>query len=192
MALQSSGAISINNINVELGVAGTTSASLNQASYRTLAGVPSGAISMSNFYGKSNAPAGTTLSFTYTYTYYSDREGTSEENTYYTNFSGAESRLVNGVNVYFLGQNFDLVRTEFSFSVTLQGSRAQNFFTTVSGNGRTLNTSAAYHFVGTIAANGQPGSVWTWYGLPGGGAGNPLLPFVAYSNGTATNNLTFA
>jgi hypothetical protein len=54
MALPASGAISFNAINVELGVAGTTQASLNQASYRTLAGVPSGAISMSDFYGKAN------------------------------------------------------------------------------------------------------------------------------------------
>jgi hypothetical protein len=55
MTLPASGAISFNNINVELGVAGTTSASLGQASYRTLAGVPTGAIAMSNFYGKSNS-----------------------------------------------------------------------------------------------------------------------------------------
>lgn len=54
MTLPASGPISFNNINVELGVAGTTTASLGQTSYRTLAGVPSGAISMSNFYGKSN------------------------------------------------------------------------------------------------------------------------------------------
>lgn len=54
MPLPVSGAISFNAINVELGVSGTTQASLNQASYRTLAGVPSGAISMSNFYGKAN------------------------------------------------------------------------------------------------------------------------------------------
>ncbi len=54
MALPVSGAISFNDINVELGVSGTTQASLNQASYRTLAGVPSGAISMSDFYGKAN------------------------------------------------------------------------------------------------------------------------------------------
>lgn len=54
MTLPASGAISFNAINVELGVAGTTTASLGQASYRTLAGVPSGAISLSNFYGKSN------------------------------------------------------------------------------------------------------------------------------------------
>lgn len=54
MTLPASGPISFNAINVELGVAGTTTASLGQTSYRTLAGVPSGAISMSNFYGKSN------------------------------------------------------------------------------------------------------------------------------------------
>ena len=54
MTLPASGAISFNAINVELGVAGTTQANINQASYRTLAGVASGQISLSNFYGKSN------------------------------------------------------------------------------------------------------------------------------------------
>lgn len=54
MTLPVSGAISFNNINVELGVSGTTQASLGQTSYRNLAGVASGAISMSNFYGKAN------------------------------------------------------------------------------------------------------------------------------------------
>lgn len=54
MTLPVSGAISFNNINVELGQSGTTQASLGQASYRALAGVPSGQISMSNFYGKAN------------------------------------------------------------------------------------------------------------------------------------------
>ena len=63
MTLPASGPISFNAINVELGVAGTTSASLGQTSYRTLAGVPSGAISMSNFYGKSNRVA---VSYTFT------------------------------------------------------------------------------------------------------------------------------
>lgn len=57
MTLPASGPISINNINVELGVAGTTTASLGQASFRSLAGVASGPISMSNFYGKSNRVA---------------------------------------------------------------------------------------------------------------------------------------
>lgn len=54
MTLQSSGAISFANINTELGVSSTTTRSLNDSASRTLAGVASGAISMSNFYGKSN------------------------------------------------------------------------------------------------------------------------------------------
>lgn len=57
MTLPASGAISFNAINVELGQPGATSANLNQASYRTLAGVASGQISLSNFYGKSSRPA---------------------------------------------------------------------------------------------------------------------------------------
>lgn len=49
-----SGTISLNDVNVELGFAGTTLISMNQSSVRTLAGVPSGAISMQNLQGKSN------------------------------------------------------------------------------------------------------------------------------------------
>lgn len=58
MALPSSGAISVNAINVELGKAGTTQSSLGQTDFRTLAGVASGEISMSNFHGKSNIITG--------------------------------------------------------------------------------------------------------------------------------------
>lgn len=54
MTLQSSGAISINNINTELGVAGGTIRSLGETTSRNLAGVASGVISLSDFYGKSN------------------------------------------------------------------------------------------------------------------------------------------
>ena len=54
MTLPVSGAISLNQVNVELGLSGTTTISMNQASVRTLFGVPSGTISMSNGYGKAN------------------------------------------------------------------------------------------------------------------------------------------
>lgn len=60
MTLASSGEISIGgstanrSINLELGLAATATSSLNDAGFRTLAGVSSGAISMSDFYGKSN------------------------------------------------------------------------------------------------------------------------------------------
>lgn len=52
MTLPASGPISFNAINVELGSAGTATASLGQATYRALAVVPSGAIALSDFYGK--------------------------------------------------------------------------------------------------------------------------------------------
>lgn len=54
MTLPSSGLISTNDINVELGRAANTAMSLNDADVRALAGVPSGAIGLSDFYGKSH------------------------------------------------------------------------------------------------------------------------------------------
>lgn len=52
MATPASGAISFSNINTELGFSSTASGNLNSTTYRTLAGVPSGTIGMSNFYDK--------------------------------------------------------------------------------------------------------------------------------------------
>jgi hypothetical protein len=61
MPLNSSGPLSFGgatvgqSINLELGQAATATASINSTDFRTLAGVPSGQISVFNFYGKSNA-----------------------------------------------------------------------------------------------------------------------------------------
>lgn len=58
MSLASSGAISIGggtigeSINLELGLSSTYTSSLNDSKFRTLAQVPSGAISLNNFHGK--------------------------------------------------------------------------------------------------------------------------------------------
>lgn len=61
MTLNASGPISLGgstvgqSINLELGNSATALASINSTPFRTLAGVPSGAIALNNFYGKSNA-----------------------------------------------------------------------------------------------------------------------------------------
>jgi hypothetical protein len=60
MALNPSGIMSIggpsvgSSINLELGLSATANSSLNQASFRALAGIPSGTIALSNFYGKAS------------------------------------------------------------------------------------------------------------------------------------------
>lgn len=54
MTLPASGQISISQVSVELGRASNATTSLGESAVRTLAGVPSGAISMSNLWGKSN------------------------------------------------------------------------------------------------------------------------------------------
>lgn len=48
------GTISMSQVNVELGLSATATISLNQSNVRTLAGVPSGTISMDNLRGKTN------------------------------------------------------------------------------------------------------------------------------------------
>lgn len=52
MTLPATGAITLNNVNVELGKSGTTTIAMNNTDIRDLFGVPSGAISLSNGYNK--------------------------------------------------------------------------------------------------------------------------------------------
>lgn len=61
MTLQTTGAISLGNVGTELGRATGTTTALGETAVRNLAGMPSGAIKLSNLYGKSSiafTPAG--------------------------------------------------------------------------------------------------------------------------------------
>ena len=92
MALPASGsAISLNQVNVELAVAGTTSINMNQATLRTLFATPSGAISMSNGYGKSNAPSITSIVISGTTSFVWFTSGTSTWTVLITYSNGSTS-----------------------------------------------------------------------------------------------------
>lgn len=56
MALQTSGTISINDCNIELGSSGTTTRGLGDIIMRELSGVSSGEIGLEDFYGAQDAP----------------------------------------------------------------------------------------------------------------------------------------
>lgn len=83
MTIVASGEISLGvnatvtrSVACELGLPGTSTICMNQAAVRTLAGVPSGQISFSNFYSKSNVPPGpTTIGQVYCGGYYFGTNG---------------------------------------------------------------------------------------------------------------------
>ena len=58
MSLPTSGPISFSMVNIELFKAATTNGTFDDTDFRTLAGIPSGAISMSDQYGKSSVTVG--------------------------------------------------------------------------------------------------------------------------------------
>ena len=162
MALQSSGAISFNNINVELGVSGTTSASLNQSSYRTLAGVASGAISMSNFYGKSNGGSfSVSMVWNYSYGYGDHPEETTSS---YTNYSPNPGGSINGHALQGISVSYSWTYSAGISVVVLQeNDLPRNTFTsiTASGGATLYTTNAGYQ--GNAAGGG---TMWQWSGSP--------------------------
>ena len=56
MTLPTSGQLRVSQINTELGNPTTAAVNIGSSTLRSLAGVASGQIRLSNFYGKSNAP----------------------------------------------------------------------------------------------------------------------------------------
>ena len=98
MALNTTGPISLagttagQSVQLELGGNGSTMISLNDANVRSLAGVASGAISLSNLYGKSNAAA---ISLS-NYTVYSFGTDVAATSTYTLSSTGDITRTISG------------------------------------------------------------------------------------------------
>jgi hypothetical protein len=154
MTLPVSGPISLNNVNVELGLSGTTSINMNQASVRTLFAVPSGAISMSNGYGKSNrvTAAATISSDTANYTV-----NTAKASGYVAGVTDFTLTINNGVTVF--------SNSTGSYAMTVDTSWSAGDTVTIVNNGTIVGRGG----------DGGPGGTGVYGGGSSGGGGGPAL-----------------
>ena len=197
MALNSSGPLSFGgattgqSINLELGVSATATASINSASFRTLAGVPSGAISVSNFYGKSNTVGNYSLNFCTSATWYpaDNSKGIDSSNNFWSITSAGGSFAAgnwilnkwNSSNTFQSSRNFVTSPSSpftTSLSINVSGTQSVGFdnniyFSGQQGGGQ----SGAGGFVnlnGASIVKWSPSGVGTWT------AGKTIYTFTSY------------
>ena len=129
MALQTSGAISLNQIHIEAGGTSGTTVSLNDSDIRSLGGVASGVIDFADFYGASAAhtlvqgAAGTSI-FGYSAGHGSQTAISGSSLTPNT-LNGATIKSLYYVEVTVKGS------TTRQLFMVLDGNRAANFFATI-------------------------------------------------------------
>ena len=177
MTLATSGTMSIGgttatrSINLELGRAATATSNMGETDLRTLAGVSSGAISMSNFYGKSSGP---TVLDTQTVTV-----GTQAGNQYvgpqwgFNSITGYGSTSDGSCNFYSGAAYdrlyyFDLNASNGYFTFGVAGNRANSGWTTCTVNGTAYQRTAA-----TYTYNSSENSTY-WQWNDGGAGPNPM------------------
>ena len=163
MALASSGTISIGgstanrSINLELDRSATATSSLGESALRTLAGVSSGAISMSNFHGKSNA-----WTATVTVGVQSVGGGKNNPTTYrygYQTLSPAHGSISDTTcdkisNATIQRTRWNSQLNQLSFRVS--GSHSNSGWTTFKVGSSTYNRSSATY------TNGGSYTAWVW------------------------------
>ena len=160
MALPASGAISLNNVNVELGLSGTTLISMNQATVRTLFGKASGAIRMNDGYGKSNRVS---LSYTYSATAADASLNLSGLSGYSSGKSDITVTINGGVYLY--------ATSTGGYGLSLSGGNTGDTLTIVN-NGYIMGQGG----IGSAPYGGQPG------------AGGPALYFGFGMSSCTINN----
>ena len=170
MTLPASGPISLNNVNVELGLAGTTPINMDQASVRTLFGKPSGVISMSDGYGKSNitVPTGLIVPLYNTATVPSG----------WSSFASADGKMIVGAGVSY-GVNTSGGSTSATVSGTLSSSGAHTV-TSSGGNSaagtETSSTISEGAHTHTFSAGVTVTDAYKTFKLIKAGAGQSKLP----------------
>lgn len=150
MTLQTSGAISLNDIHIELGGTSGTTVSLNDADVRGLVSIASGAIDLADFYGASDTP---------TWTVTEGASGTSifGHNASVGSISPTTYNSATITATYYFTATIK-GSTSHSFTVMMTGNRAKSFFSLLSGDGVYLTTSGANH---SYSSNTNQ-TTWTW------------------------------
>ena len=156
MALASSGTLSIGgstsnrSINLELDRSATATSSLGESTLRTLAGVSSGAISISDFYGASNSLDTQTVTVGSKYQYYQTWRG-------HWNQSPAIGSISDGVSdIYGAVVNGIVWASTNRVFFYLLGNRANSGWSTMQVGSTTLNRSSATHSASTFITS------WIW------------------------------
>ena len=194
MTLPASGTISLSQVNTELGKALNTQISLNQADVRTLFGISSGAIAMSNGHGKSQSVLTINLTVSAHAAYYNIRtaainagwNGTSPVQINLTVNSGiyvysdnVASPSIQTGTPYPAGSTINLINNAFIIGKGGKGQHAGVHGAEAGGPALYLNYPITITNNGYIAGGGGGGGCGhyanpgfpTYYGGGGGGAG---------------------
>jgi len=193
MALQSSGAISLDNIHVEAGGTTGTLASINDSDIRGLIGKTAGAsMAFNEWYG---ASAGTVVTVTQGIkslaqaTYYGYEDGTPTGSVSPTIVNGSTLTGMNIKSVYRIASSsgtFFTIDVSFSSSNQIDADEFTSFSFTANGTFTTLSTSEA----STTTIAGGFGRRWTWsssYGLDS----TEIANIVAEWDGSGDVEVTF-
>ena len=154
MTLPASGTISLSMVNTELNLSATAPISLNDAAVRTLFGVPSGAISMSNGHGKSNA----VMLYVADHDLYQDGVEIYRgwAGTGYPHAATVTPSTFRGCTIEALYAYIYPSGQFNSFHFGLSGNLPKSFFTSFTLNGLTYTSAASTHGVGPTV------TYWQW------------------------------
>ena len=169
MTLQTSGAISLNDIHIELGASSGTTVSLNDTDVRSLVSISSGAIALDDFYGASNTPSWTVTEGQFGGSVFGHNASVGSISP--TTYNGATITAA-----FYFTATFK-TSTTHSFSVTMTGNRAKSFFSLLSGDGVALTSASASHSYSSSTT--QTTWVWSLNSAPSGwdGTGTRTVSF---------------
>ena len=158
MALQTSGAISLNQIHIEAGGSSGTTVSLNDSDVRgltaasgyTINATSGTTIAIGSFYGASGTP---------TWTVTEGASGTSifGHNASVGSISPTTYNSATITATYYFTATIK-GSTSHSFTVQMTGNRAKSFFSLLSGDGVYLTTSGSNHSYSSSTNQ----TTWTW------------------------------